>query len=171
MRRTVTAVTALVLTLGLSASLAAQVIELTPEQQKRFDSGQPVETSQGTLINGLKINGVNRSMMVGARANGKTTLQPITAAALVGTWVGNWKDSVGAIATNRDTLVFRPDSTFRLSTRKFRRWDRLAGDTLWLPGGKGYKLVLKDQQLSLTPLGQGKGLYVFRPVNAPTPKP
>ena len=98
----------------------------------------------------------------------------VKAADLVGTWVGNWSgsDAVGDI----DTLIFRPDSTYKQGgngTAGFLRWHHLRGDTLSFGGGPGFRLVLEDQQLSFTHEGDStnSAVFKFRRVNVPTPKP
>jgi len=100
--------------------------------------------------------------------------QSIKLTDLVGTWVGGRADSTGTTAkVTNDTLVFRADSTYRmLGIKQYERWHHLTGDTLSLGGGPGYKLTLKDQQLSWTGLGTNKGdNYIYKHVDTPPSNP
>lgn len=103
--------------------------------------------------------------------------------------------------TEYDTLVIRADSTFRFVGRNlkndFKRWNYLRGDTISFIksdppykgdqgisappceggpgycGEPGYKITLKDQQLTLTALGK-TGTWengTYRRVDTPKPTP
>ncbi len=121
--------------------------------------------------------------------------QAIKVADLVGTWIGGE-------AGRADTLIIRADSTWhgqlgwvwagyhcadtlppeklcppeKLTVKHFSRWYRLSGDSLGIQGFKpGYiaKILLQDQQLSLTRLG-GKAAgdkYTYKRIDSPTSTP
>ena len=103
--------------------------------------------------------------------------QSVKLADLTGTWVGGlvnspWQASVGQEPSQNDTLIFRPDSTFRWvegGAGNFVPWDRWRGDTLSFFGAEGFKPKLMGQQLSLTPWGHF-GTYVFKRADKPKPK-
>ena len=96
--------------------------------------------------------------------------QSVQVTDLAGTWAATSKNGAFKGGGNyTDTLVIRPDSTFRWPGEQFRRLPRLAGDSIVFMGGaQGFKITLTDQQLTLSGVS---GDFVGKRVDAPKPTP